>query len=78
MPFGIAHEHVGSIAGAAQGALGDREVVPHQIELRVPALGKQHLARVRDRDLPARDVNHLVLSLRRHASYSLQKTSNQS
>ena len=53
MPFGIPDEHVGAAAGAAQRALGDGEVVAHQIELGVTGFGKQDLVGIRDRDLAA-------------------------
>ncbi len=56
---GIAHQHGGPAAGAAQRALGHRQVVAHEVELRVSRLRKQHLARIRDRDLPAVDQNDL-------------------
>ena len=56
---GIAHEHVGPAAGAAQRAVGHREVVAREVELRVARLRKQHLARIRDRDLAAVDQDDL-------------------
>ena len=57
----VAHQHVGPAAGAAQRALGDREVVAHEVELGVLRLRKQHLAGVRDRDLAAADLQELAL-----------------
>ena len=56
----VAHQHVRPPAGAAQRAVGDREVVAHEIQLRETGLGKQHLARVRDRDLAASDDETFV------------------
>jgi hypothetical protein len=49
---------------AAQRAIRDREVVPDQVELGVPGLGKEDLVRVGDRDLPALDLQQLLA--RRH------------
>ena len=65
---GVAHEHVRPAARAAQRALGHREVVLHDLELGDPRLGEVDLARVRDRDLAARDLEGGALALRsRHA-----------
>ena len=60
----VADEHVRPPAGAAQRAVGDGEVVAHEIELGDARLRKQHLARVRDRDLAARDDEPFVFGLR--------------
>ena len=62
----IAHEHVGPAAGAAQRALGHREVVAREIQLGVSRLRKEHLARIRDRDLAARDNEQFRLAAFRH------------
>jgi hypothetical protein len=56
---GIAHQHGGPATGASQRALGHRQVVAHEVELRVSRLRKQHLARIRDRDFPALDQDDL-------------------
>ena len=53
---GVADEHVRPSAGAAQRALGDGEVVAHDVELGDAGFGKVDLARVGDRDLAAGDV----------------------
>jgi hypothetical protein len=45
---GVAHQHVGSTAGAAQGSIGNRDVVPGEIELGVACFRKEHLAWTRD------------------------------
>ena len=65
----IAHEHVRPAAGAAQRAVGDGEVVAHEIELGVAGLGEQHLARVRDRDLAAGDYETFVFGLAHATEY---------
>jgi hypothetical protein len=48
-------------ARAAQRTVGDREVVLHEIELRVPRLREIDLARVRDRHLAPVDLEDLLL-----------------
>ena len=63
----IADEHVRPPAGGAQRAIGDREVVAHEIELRVASLREKHLARVGDRDFPARNRQQLMFDPARHA-----------
>jgi hypothetical protein len=64
---GVADEDVGPAARPPQRALGDREVVADDLDLRDPRLGKVDLARVRDRDLPAGGLDHDLLRLaRRH------------
>ena len=45
---------------AAQRALADREVVLHEIQLRVAGLGEVDLRRVRDRDLAVTDPEDLL------------------
>ena len=52
-------------ADAGQRAIGDREVVVDEVELRVPRIGEVDLLRVRDRDLAAADLEDLLR--RRHA-----------
>ena len=52
----IAHEHVRPAARAAQRAVGDREVVVHEIEFRVPGAREEHLLRVGDRHLAPADL----------------------
>ena len=52
---GVADEHVGPSAGAAQRAVGDGEVVVDEIELGDAGLGEQDLARIRDRHFLSRD-----------------------
>ena len=64
----IAHQHVRPAAGAAQRAVGDGEVVARQIELGVPGLRKQHLARVRDRHLAPVYIENLVLGAGCHGN----------
>ena len=65
----IAHQHVRPAAGAPQRAVGDGEVVAHEIELGVTRLGKQHLVGIRDRDLAAGDgddfasLHHSITSI---------------
>ena len=49
-------------AGAAQRALGDREVIRDQVHLREAGLGEIDLVRVRDRDLAAADLEDLLLA----------------
>ena len=73
---GIAHEHIRPPAAAAQRAVGDAEVVVDEIELRVAALGEQHLARVRDRDRAACDLDDLLFSLAHVSAYGLDSRSN--
>ena len=60
----VALEHDRPAAGAAQRALGDRQVVADEVELGVPALREEDLVRVRDRDLAPVDPEDLLL--RRH------------
>ena len=59
----VAHEHVRPAASAAQRAVGHRDVVAREVELRVFGLGEEDLARVRDRDLAAVDDERLSLLL---------------
>ena len=66
-PVRIAHQHVRSPARAAQRTVGDRQVVTREIELGVTELRKQHLVRVRDRDLVAINLEQLVFRALRHA-----------
>ena len=56
-------------ARGAQQRLGDGEVVPHQVELRLAPLREEDLVRARDRDLAPRDVEHALL---RHAANSIR------
>ncbi|MGC4080876.1 MAG: hypothetical protein QM736_01835 [Vicinamibacterales bacterium] len=64
----IANEDVRAVAGSAQCAIGDGKVVAHQIELGVPRIWEEHLVRVRDRDVPSGDGDHLVLSSRHRST----------
>jgi len=50
-PVGIADEDVRPTASAAQGAVGHREVILHDLELRDARFGEIDLPRIRDRDL---------------------------
>ena len=52
---GVADEHVGPPAGAAERTIGDCEVVVDEIELGDAGFGEQHLARIRDRHFLSRD-----------------------
>ena len=45
----------------AQERLGDRQVVAHEVELRLPALREEHLVRARHRDGAPGDVEQLVV-----------------
>ena len=47
-------------ADPGQRAVGDREEVPHQVELGVPGLGEVHLVGVADRDLAVADLEDLL------------------
>ena len=62
MPFGVAHEHVGTSAGGAQRAGRDGDVVAREIELRVPGLREEDLARIGDRHVDAVGRNDLALA----------------
>jgi len=53
---GVADQHAGAPARAAQRPLGDGEVVVHQVELPDLRLRKQQLGRVRDDDVTAVDA----------------------
>ncbi len=64
---GVAHQHVRPPARAAQRAVRDGEVIAREIELGVAGLRKQHLARVRDRDLATGDGQQFFVSVARHA-----------
>lgn len=46
------------MSGAAQGAIGDGEVVVNEIELAVAGARKEDLVRISDRDLAAVDLEH--------------------
>ncbi len=65
---GIAHQHVRPAAGAAQRAVGDGEVVAHEIELGVTGLGKENLAGIADRDFCAVYDEDLLVGLGGHVS----------
>ena len=52
---GIADHHVGPPARAAQGAVGDGQVVAHQVELGMSGGGEEHLPGIGDGDLAAGD-----------------------
>ena len=61
----VAHQHVRPAAGAAQRALGHREVVAHEVELGVPAFGNSTLRGSRSRrGLAAADLRGLAPSER--------------
>ncbi len=62
----ISHQHVRPAARAAQRALGNLEVVRHEIELRVTGLWEQHLAGICDRHLTPGNVEDRGFSLLRH------------
>src|SRR5581483_12029179 len=49
-------------AGGAHERLRDGQVVPDELELRLAALGEEHLVGARDRELPAGDLEHVLLS----------------
>ena len=66
MPFGIAHEHVGPSARAAQRPRRYRQVVVNEIELRVPGVWKKDLARIRYRNLATLDDQQLAFGGLRH------------
>jgi hypothetical protein len=57
---GIAHQGVGTAAGATQGALGYGEVVLNEVQLGVLGLRKQDLAGVGDRHFATFDHQHFV------------------
>ena len=58
-PIGVADQHVGTPARATQRAIGNGEVIAHEVEFRVLRLGEEYLARVRDRDLASGDYEQL-------------------
>ena len=62
---GVADQNVGP-PDREQRALRNGQVVAHQIELGVARSGKEHLARVGDRDLPPADDEKLSLAFARH------------
>ena len=62
----IAHEHVWTAARAVQRSIGNRQVVAHEVELRMARLRKQHLARIRDHDLASVNGQQLLLRFARH------------
>src|SRR5262249_56049247 len=59
-------EHVRPSARAAKRAGRDRQVVAHEIELRMAGLRKEHFARIGDRHLAAGDRHTLVLGVGGH------------
>ena len=63
---GIAHQHVGPPARAAQRPFRNSQVVAREIELRVPGLRKQHFVRVRDRDFAPGDAQDYSCVIARH------------
>ena len=64
---GVAHQHIRPMAGAAERALRYREVVLRQVQLRVACLREEHLARVRDRDLPSGHTQEFLFASHWHA-----------
>jgi hypothetical protein len=68
----VADEDVRAAAGSPQRALGHRQVVADDLELRDAGLGKVDLARVRDRDLAAAHVEDHPLPVARHATSILR------
>src|SRR5690606_17714222 len=62
----IAYEHVRASPCGVQRAVGDGQVVAHDVELRMPGRGKQHLARVRHGHLAACRYDQLRLGRSRH------------
>jgi len=60
-PVDEALQRHGPVAYPAHGSVGDGHVVPDEIELRVTGVAEVDLARVRDDDLPTRDVQDLAL-----------------
>ena len=59
---GIAHQHVGPAARAAERAFGDRDVVVHQVELGVLRGGEEDLLGIGYGDLAAGDHDDLVVA----------------
>jgi hypothetical protein len=65
-PVRVADENIRAVACRAQRAVGDGEVVIHEVELRVARGGKEHLVRVGDGHLAHADPQNLAFGLARH------------
>ena len=59
----VAHEHVGTAAGATQRPFGHRKVIADQVELGVLRLGEQHLVGVRDGNFATGDYENFRFAL---------------
>src|SRR2546430_12067347 len=72
-PIGVADQHVGTPARATQRAIGNGEVIAHEVEFRVLRLGEEYLARVRDRKSTRLNSSHSQIS---YAVFCLKKKTN--